>query len=281
MSLMMSNAYQNINTIFCSEIRECSKLLIVKKENIIWRETIIQMPSTMKVESPLTIMKRGLKAGFPIMLGYLPIAITYGVLASQVGLSLFELTWMSAAVFAGASQFMAVNMIAVGTGIIEIIIATFVLNFRHFIMNLSMMNVLKAIPLHKKLPLSLGVTDETFAVSSMYPEEGKKAQGIWFYGTIMGFAYISWVIGSLFGGLLGEIIPPALSQSMGIALYAMFIGLLIPSAKKDIKVAYIAVVAMFIHWGCLQLGISTGWAIVYGTIFGGMVGIPLLKEDEA
>lgn len=238
------------------------------------QEQIIQ------VESSLSTMKKGFVAGVPIILAYLPIAITYGVLASQTGLSLAELTWMSATVFAGASQFMAVNMVAVGTGIIEIIIATFVLNFRHFIMNLSMMNVLRGIPFHKKLPLSLGVTDETFAVASMYPKEGEKSQGIWFYGTIIGGAYISWVIGSLMGGLLGEIIPPAISQSMGIALYAMFIGLLIPSVKKDVKVAYIAGVAMIIHWVCLQFGVSTGWAIVTGTIFGGMVGIPILKEEQ-
>ncbi|SFJ62352.1 AzlC protein [Halobacillus dabanensis] len=93
--------------------------------------------------SRLHMMKKGMFAGFPIMLGYLPIALTYGVLASRTGMSNLELTLMSVLVFAGAAQFLAVGMVATGTGIIEIIIATFVLNFRHFVMSLSFVNRLK------------------------------------------------------------------------------------------------------------------------------------------
>src|SRR5690625_2650820 len=91
------------------------------------------------------MIKRGIAVGFPIMLGYLPIAITYGVLAKQSGLSLFELTMMSVLVFAGASQFMGANMIAVGAGASEIIIATFFLNFLHFVMSLSFMTRLSTL----------------------------------------------------------------------------------------------------------------------------------------
>src|SRR5690625_3741876 len=94
------------------------------------------------------MFRRGMTVGFPIMIGYLPIAITYGVLAKQSGMSLFELTLMSVMVFAGASQFMGANMIAVGAGTVEIIIATFVLNFRHFVMSLSFMNRLRGISIN-------------------------------------------------------------------------------------------------------------------------------------
>src|SRR5699024_2561738 len=104
------------------------------------------------------MLKQGISAGVPIMLGYLPIAITYGVLANQTGLTLLEITMMSVFVFAGASQFMAVNMIAVGAGIMEIVMATFVLNFRHFVMNLSFMNRLLPVPIPKKPFLSLALT---------------------------------------------------------------------------------------------------------------------------
>ena len=113
------------------------------------------------------MIRKGFATGFPIILGYLPVAITYGVLAKQAGMSLTELTLMSALVYAGASQFMAVNMFAVGTGALEIIIATFVLNFRHFVMSLSFMNQLKKIKLKWKIPLAFGLTDESFAVSAM------------------------------------------------------------------------------------------------------------------
>ncbi|AVR01079.1 branched-chain amino acid transporter AzlC [Oceanobacillus iheyensis] len=226
------------------------------------------------------MIHKGIAAGFPIMLGYLPIAITYGVLAKQAGMSLTELTLMSVMVFAGASQFMGVNMIAVGAGALEIMIATFVLNFRHFVMSLSFMNRMRGIGLQWKLPLSLGLTDETFAVSALHPDEAKEEKGSWFYLALILTAYFSWIAGSFLGGVLGEVIPDQLSQSMGIALYAMFIGLLVPSVKKEWKVAIIAILAMLINGLFVELGMSSGWAIVLGTIIGGMSGIFLMKEEE-
>lgn len=226
------------------------------------------------------MFRKGLATGFPIMLGYLPVAITYGVLAKQTGMSLLELTMMSVFVYAGASQFMAINMVAVSAGVMEIIIATFVLNFRHFVMSLSFMNSLRNVERKWKLPLSLGLTDEAFAVSAFHPKEANQKHGAFFYLGIILIAYLSWVFGSLLGGILGDIIPANLSQSMGIALYAMFIGLLIPSVKKNLKVGLIALVAMLINFICVELGMSSGWAIVIGTILGGMSGIILLKEEE-
>lgn len=226
------------------------------------------------------MIQRGMAVGFPIIIGYFPIAVTYGVLAKQAGMTITELTAMSVLVYAGASQFMAANMIAVGAGALEIIIATFVLNFRHFVMSLSFMNRLRHIGLNWKAPLSLGLTDETFAVSSVNTEESKKENGILFYTTLFILAYLSWVSGSFLGGVLGEIIPSQFSQSMGIALYAMFIGLLIPSVKKEAKVGMIAILAMLINLICSQF-MSDGWAIVIGTILGGASGIYLLREDPS
>ena len=228
----------------------------------------------------IQMFRKGLVTGFPIMLGYLPVAITYGVLAKQGGMSLLELTMMSGLVYAGASQFMAVNMIAVSASVMEIVIATFVLNFRHFVMSLSFMNRLRNVERKWKLPLSLGLTDEAFAVSAFHPKEANQKHGAFFYFGIILIAYLSWVFGSLLGGLLGDVIPANLSQSMGIALYAMFIGLLIPSVKRNMKVGLIALIAMMINFICVELGLSSGWAIVIGTVLGGMSGIFLLKEEE-
>ncbi|MFD2042805.1 AzlC family ABC transporter permease [Ornithinibacillus salinisoli] len=227
----------------------------------------------------MLMIKRGFTVGFPIMLGYLPIAVTYGVLAKQAGMTLTELTLMSVMVFAGASQFMGANMIAVGAGALEIIIATFVLNFRHFVMSLSFMNRLRGIGLNWKAPLSLGLTDETFAVSSLHTKEAKMDKGPLFYTALILTAYASWVVGSFLGGVLGDVIPETLSQSMGIALYAMFIGLLIPSVKKELRVGLIALIAMLINFICVQF-MSAGWAIVIGTVVGGFSGIFLLKEED-
>ncbi|GEN53021.1 AzlC family ABC transporter permease [Halobacillus faecis] len=226
------------------------------------------------------MIKKGMIAGFPIMLGYLPIALTYGVLASRTGMTNLELTLMSVLVFAGAAQFLAVGMIAAGTGIIEIIIATFVLNFRHFVMSLSFVNRLKDVALKVKLPLSLGLTDETFTMSALYKDEAREKYGGFFYASLILTAYLSWVGGSYLGGVLGDVIPARLSDSMGVALYAMFIGLLIPSVKKNFKIAGIAVLAMLINFICQTLGMSQGWSIVMGTVLAAFSGVWILEDEE-
>lgn len=225
------------------------------------------------------MFRRGVQAGLPIVLGYFPIAVTYGVLAAQSGISLIDLTLMSVLVFAGASQFMAANMIAVGTSAIEIIVATFVLNFRMSVLNLSFMNIVRdAIPLKSRVALSFLLTDESFAVSIAHKDEAKKKKAFLFFLGIHLAAYVSWLSGSFVGGLLGEIIPEQISQSMGVALYALFIGLLVPAVKKELRVALVAVIAMLINVIFSQF-VSSGWAIVLGTVLGGLSGVFILKDD--
>src|SRR5699024_6555489 len=85
-------------------------------------------------------IQKGIKIGIPLAIGYITVALTFGVLAQQAGLSIVELTLKSVLVFAGASQFMEVNMIVAGIRAVEIIVATFVLNLRHFVLSLSLMN---------------------------------------------------------------------------------------------------------------------------------------------
>lgn len=231
-----------------------------------------------KQYTKMAMFKQGVITGIPITLGYIPVAITFGVLSFQSGLSLLELTLMSALVFAGASQFMGVNMIVANASMIEIVIATFVLNFRHFIMSLSFMNSIRDhVSLKGRLGVSLGLTDEAFAVASMNQEKANNNQAVYFYIGIFLSGYLAWVLGSLVGGVLGEVIPEQLSQSMGIALYALFISLLVPAVKKEVRYGLVALIAMLINAIAVQF-MSSGWAIVVGTLLGGLSGVVLLKE---
>lgn len=219
-------------------------------------------------------------AALPIVIGYIPIALTYGLLARQADIPTLHIVLMSALVYAGASQFMAANMIAVGAGAVEIVFATFILNLRHFIMGLSLMNVLKKIPPLYKLFASAGMTDETFALTSIKQEEATAERGHVYVAGLMLASYASWVLGSLFGSLLAEFIPDRLSQSMGIALYAMFIGLLVPSVRKEWRVGLIAMLSMLMSY-MFSLYVASGWAIVFATIGGALAGAFLLKEGRA
>ena len=248
--------------------------MIEQEDNDMSQEVLQQQHTKM------SMFKQGVITGIPITLGYIPVAITFGVLAMQSGLTLLELTMMSALVYAGASQFMGVNMIVAQASMIEIVIATFVLNFRHFIMSLSFMNSIRDhVALKGRIGVSLGLTDESFALASMNQEKADNSKAVYFYTGIFLSGYLAWVIGSLVGGVLGEVIPQKLSESMGIALYALFISLLVPSVKKEKRFGFIALIAMLINTIAVQF-MSSGWAIVVGTVLGGLSGVILLKEKS-
>jgi 4-azaleucine resistance transporter AzlC len=215
--------------------------------------------STKKVSD----FRHGLQGGLSIAIGYMPVALTFGLLARTTGLTVTETVLMSILVFAGAAQYISLSLIAVGTGILEIILTTFIVNIRHFLMSASLSEKLEEDVLYKKLTYAFGITDETFSVISV--KDGKVKTGFAF-GVIL-ISYGSWVINSGIGYFIGEILPQFLQASMTIALYAMFVGLLVPSMKKSMKVTFLAVTAGAINSVLLfTTNVSNGWSIVIGTL---------------
>lgn len=205
----------------------------------------------------------GLQDGLSIAIGYAPIALTYGLLAKTAGLSLLETVLMSLIVFAGASQYMALSMFALGTGAVEVIMTTFIVNIRHFLMSASLNEKVEKEVSWKKAIYAFGITDETFSVAAT--KAGTVSTGYLF--GIISLAYGSWVVFSGIGYGIGASLPQVLQESMAIALYAMFIGLLVPSMKKSVKVAYLAILAaafnsVFVFGNVM----GKGWAIVAATL---------------
>jgi 4-azaleucine resistance transporter AzlC len=217
----------------------------------------------------------GVLSAVPIVVGYLPIAVAFGVIAQQAGIPPLLSVCMSGLVYAGASQFMAVNMLTTGAGSLEIVLATLVLNFRHFVMGLSLMNRLQKMPATWKMAVSSGITDETFAVASLQ----KGTIGQWFLAGLILTSYAAWVIGTLIGGLMSQIIPPSISESMSVALYAMFIGLLVPAVRDSGKRGLIALISMGLNT-LLGMFLSSGWSIVLSTVLGGLAGAWLMRRKK-
>lgn len=238
-------------------------------------ETIIKPLS----KSNLTFIN-GIKAGTPIAVGYIPIAIAFGLLANSTGLPNYAGILMSLIVFAGASQFVAVNLLAIGSTYWEIILATLILNLRHFLMTASISQRIEEGTTKKFMALlSFGITDESFMVASTRNEE--KLSPMFLLGlNLIGFS--SWNIGTMIGIFLGTGLPDSIQSSMGIALYAMFIGLLIPSIKKAKPVLVVTLVAVLInsilHWIPLFSGISSGWGIIITTILTALIGAILFPK---
>lgn len=204
---------------------------------------------------------KGIMAGIGIAIGYTPAAITFGLLAKGTGLGFMETVAMSMFVFAGAAQYMALNLIAIGTGALEIIFTTFIVNIRHLLMSAAVSEKVEDEHPIKKALYSFGITDEVFAVTTT--QQGSVKTG--FIVGVATIAYSSWVINSALGYLVGSILPETLQQSMAIALYAMFIALLMPSLKKHRKVVALAVFAAILNLILSQF-IPSGWAIILATL---------------
>jgi 4-azaleucine resistance transporter AzlC len=226
-----------------------------------------------------TEMRRGLGAGLSVAVGYLPVALTFGVLARETGLSPVEAAGMSAWVYAGASQFLALRMIGAAASPLQIVLATLILNFRHFLMGASLARRLSA-RRGAAAALAYWLTDETFVVASIRLAPGAEgrlsAAGFFALGAT---AYLSWVGGTIAGSLLAAWIPAGLMGSLGIGLYALFVALLVPSLRKSWRVALVAGASALLALAIARLlpGLSEGWILIGATLAASGIGA-LLPE---
>ncbi|MCX7711339.1 MAG: AzlC family ABC transporter permease [Clostridia bacterium] len=221
--------------------------------------------------------KDGAVAALPIVIGYIPAAMAFGLLAKSIQVSLTDTFLFSVMVFAGASQYMALNLIAVGAAAGEIIVATFLLNLRHALMSASLAARLEV---QKKslLPLiAFGVTDEAFSVAATREERPTMP----FMFALEGVSYSAWVGGSVLGYLVGSALPASVRASMGIALYAMFVAILVPEMKKSVYVAGLALgsglinaVLSYFKW------LPSGWNMVAATVLVAAAGAFFIKDEK-
>jgi 4-azaleucine resistance transporter AzlC len=227
----------------------------------------------------------GIRAALPVIVGYLPAGITFGLLARSEAVHIADLVGFSAIVFAGASQFMAINLLTAGATYIEIIVATLLLNFRHFLMGASLSQRLKTGSgggslLRRNLPraaVAYGITDETFSVASAQPRELTAP-----YLAGLGlFSYLAWNTGSLIGYLGGSYLPARLGSAMGVALYALFAALLFPQLKKSRIAVVFASTAAGLHL-LLDLfpGLGKGWAFVTAMVAAALIAALVMTVKE-
>ncbi|MGM0420007.1 MAG: AzlC family ABC transporter permease [Bacillota bacterium] len=220
----------------------------------------------------------GAKVALPIAIGYLPIAITFGVVARSAGIPGYIVVLMSVMVFAGASQFVAVNLLAGGAGILGIIITVFFVNLRHILMSATTSEKLKHEKKNWLALFSFGITDENFSIISTDSRDELPRS---YVAGLISVPYFAWVTGTTAGVLLGESLPTALETSMEIALYAMFIGLLVPELKTSRNKTKVSLLALgmssFIHWNPYFI-ISDGWLITLSTLFSALFAAAFFTE---
>ncbi len=183
----------------------------------------------------------GLKDGTPIALGYFAVGFTLGIAARAMGISPFQAGLMSFLMHASAGEFAVLTVIAGGSGYLAMVITQLVINIRYFLMSCSMSQKINPnTSLPKRLLLSYFVTDEIFGISASVPGELNP-----YYP--LGAATVAspgWILGTVLGALIGNILPASLSNALSVALYGMFLAVVVPASKKDKTIAAVVLASM-------------------------------------
>ncbi|MBO2524347.1 MAG: branched-chain amino acid ABC transporter permease [Bacteroidetes bacterium] len=183
---------------------------------------------------------RGLLLGKSIGLGYVPVSFTFGLVAVQMGFDPWVAVFISLTNLASAGQFAGIRMIAGGAPAIELAMTTLVVNIRYFLMSLSLTQKIDSkLPTWKRCIMAFGVTDEIFALAAMEKEDVSFP----FFGGLMTCPIVGWTLGTVLGAFAAELMPPLVQACMGIALYCMFIAIIVPPSRSNKKIFYSIVIA--------------------------------------
>ncbi len=199
---------------------------------------------------------KGMHDGIPISTGYFAVALTLGIAAGNAGLTALEATVMSLTMHASAGQFAAMELIASGAGYLEMVMTEIVVNLRYMLMSCALsQKIRRDIPFIHRFFVAYDVTDEIFGISSAV--EGK-LNPFYTYGA-MAVASPGWAGGTCVGAILGNVLPDRLLSAMSLALYGMFIAIVVPPARKNRVLAGLVLVSLAVS------GIFT-WLPVIGQL---------------
>lgn len=221
----------------------------------------------------------GLKKSLPIIMGYIPVSFTFGIMARGVGLDALTTVLMSMTSFTSAGQFAGTNIIISNGAFMEMAVTTFIINIRYTLMSLSLSQKITKMSVIKKLIIAFGITDETFTVSSF---KTGKVSFPYMLGLSL-FSYLSWITGTLLGATVSNFLSERLQNSMGIALYGMFLALIVPSAKDDKRILSVVLVALCISSLFRYIGflsnISSGWTVIISTVISSTFGAIIFPKE--
>lgn len=186
-------------------------------------------------------LKNGLKDGIPICLGYFAVSFTFGIMASGAGLTPWQSVLMSFTNLTSAGQFAALGIIAVKAPYVEMAMAQLIINLRYCLMSCSLSQKLEEkTPFFHRFLIGYGVTDEIFGVSVC---RTGTLSPFFSYGLIA-VAVPGWTLGTLLGAISGDLLPARALSSLNVALYGMFLAVIIPPAKGNRILSGVIVISM-------------------------------------
>lgn len=227
-----------------------------------------------------TEFKEGIRLSIPIFLSYFSISITFGLIAKSLEFNGFLAVLMSVTNFTGATQFISVNMLSNNLNIFNIIFTMLIINTRYLLMSFCVANKFSdSISKKLKFLISFGVTDEIFVLSVTRDKLHKD-----FILGSQAASYSGWVLGTIVGIVLAGLIPKSITDSASIAIYIMFLNLLIPAVSKSKNILFSASVAMFFssifHYIPLMNKLIGNWRIILSIILASTVSAFLFPITE-
>ncbi len=187
----------------------------------------------------ITIFRQGLKDGIPIGLGYLAVSFSLGIAAKAAGLTPLQGFVVSLLCMASAGEYVGFLSIAAGAAYIEIAIATLIANARYLLMSTAMSQRMQSkLSIKHRLLMAFGITDELFGIAIARPGY---LNPYYSYGAFITSA-IPWALGTSLGIIAGNMLPARLVSAFSVALYGMFLAVIIPPAKKDKIIAGLIII---------------------------------------
>ena len=178
----------------------------------------------------LNSFKKGLKDGIPICLGYFSVAFAFGIFSVENGLTVFQAVMISLLNLTSAGQLAGVPIIAGGGSLAELALSQLVINSRYSLMSVSLAQKFsKNVKFRNKLHIAYANTDEIFAVAVSNKEE----LGIKYMMGLALLPVLGWTSGTLIGGVAGNILPAIVTAALGLAIYGLFVAIVVPVAKKE------------------------------------------------
>lgn len=228
-----------------------------------------------------TEFREGIRDGLPICLGYLSVSMAFGLTAVKSGMPIWATILISLTNLTSAGQFAGTNLLLAQSSYIELMITTFIINVRYFLMSLSVsQKVDKKFGLKERLMASFGVTDEVFAVSMQRRSELTFS---YMLGLIL-TPILGWTGGTIIGAVATSILPASLTDAMGIALYGMFIAIIIPPARENKNVLFVVFLAITASYAFAEIpllsALSGGWSVIIITVVTSAVAAILFPIPE-
>ncbi|NLO83857.1 MAG: AzlC family ABC transporter permease [Clostridiales bacterium] len=225
---------------------------------------------------------RGLRDGIPIALGYVSVAFAFGIQATGLGLDALQAVLISVLNVTSAGQLAGLQLMVAGVSLTEMALTQLTINLRYALMSLSLSQKLdKSMTLFHRLTISFCNTDEVFVVASQ--QRGKLGKA-YLYGLTNG-PFVGWVLGTLLGALAGGILPAALTNALGIAIYGMFIAIVLPPFRQSREVR--AVVVVSVALSCMMTlfplfsFISDGFRIIICAVAASALGAWLMPQHAS